>query len=164
MMVSSKIGNTGTVSIMFTEILLKNFDYEIIIRLLIALSLGALVGFERSLKKRPAGIRTHMLVSLGAAVFTTIGLALEPNTSRIAEAIVAGIGFLGAGAIIAQGGQLRGITSAATLWAVAALGLVVGVGDYLLALLIAILIFGTLQIDKIKKFSEHGTYFDNKSE
>ncbi len=149
---------------MYSETILKNLDYEIIIRLLIAIALGAVVGFERSLKRRPAGIRTHMLVSLGAAIFTTVGLALEPNTSRIAEAIVAGIGFLGAGAIIAQGGQLRGITSAATLWAVAALGLVVGIGDYLLAVVITILIFGTLQTSRIKRLSEHGTYFDNKSE
>ncbi len=149
---------------MFTEILLKNFDYEIIIRLLVAVALGAVVGFERSLKKRPAGLRTHMLVCLGAAIFTTVGLGLKQNASGIAEAIVTGVGFLGAGAIIAQGGQLRGITSAATLWAVAALGLVVGIGDYLLSVIIAILIFGTLQIDRIKKLSEHGTYFDNKSE
>jgi len=102
--------------------ILSDFNFETVVRLLIALGLGAAVGFERQLKRRPAGLRTHMLVSLGAAIFTTIGLSLEPNTSRIAEAIVTGIGFLGAGAIIAQGGRVRGITSAATLWAVAGLG------------------------------------------
>jgi putative Mg2+ transporter-C (MgtC) family protein len=137
---------------------LSGFDLETIVRLLIALALGAVVGLERQLKKRPAGLRTHMLVSLGAAIFTTVGLALEPNTSRIAEAIVAGIGFLGAGAIIAQGGRVRGITSAATLWAVAGLGLVVGVGAYVIAVVITAMIFGTLMIDRIKRFSEGGTY------
>jgi putative Mg2+ transporter-C (MgtC) family protein len=137
---------------------LTGFDAETIVRLLIALALGAVVGLERQLKKRPAGLRTHMLVSLGAAIFTTVGLALEPNTSRIAEAIVAGIGFIGAGAIIAQGGRVRGITSAATLWAVAGLGLVVGVGAYVIAVVITAMIFGTLMIDRIKRFSEGGTY------
>ncbi|MFI5416214.1 MAG: MgtC/SapB family protein [Nitrososphaerales archaeon] len=140
---------------------LTGFDFETIVRLLIALALGAAVGFERQLKKRPAGLRTHMLVCLGSATFTTIGLSLEPNTSRIAEAIVTGIGFLGAGAIIAQGGRVRGITSAATLWAVAGLGLVVGVGEYLIAVVITVLIFGTLQIDRIKRFSEGGTYTED---
>ncbi len=140
---------------------LTGFDFETIVRLLIALGLGAAVGFERQLKKRPAGLRTHMLVCLGSATFTTIGLSLEPNTSRIAEAIVTGIGFLGAGAIIAQGGRVRGITSAATLWAVAGLGLVVGVGEYVIAVVITVLIFGTLQIDRIKRFSEGGTYTED---
>ena len=138
--------------------ILSDFDFETIVRLLVALGLGAAVGFERQLKRRPAGLRTHMLVSLGAAIFTTIGLSLEPNTSRIAEAIVTGIGFLGAGAIIAQGGRVRGITSAATLWAVAGLGLVAGTGEYIIAAVITVLIFGTLQIDRIKRFSEGGTY------
>ncbi|MGB9124973.1 MAG: MgtC/SapB family protein [Nitrosotalea sp.] len=141
--------------------ILTGFDVETVVRLLIAVSLGAVVGFERQLKKRPAGLRTHMLVCLGSAIFTTIGLSLEPNTSRIAEAIVTGIGFLGAGAIIAQGGRVRGITSAATLWAVAGLGLVVGVGEYIIAIIITVLIFGTLQIDRIKRFSEGGTYTED---
>jgi putative Mg2+ transporter-C (MgtC) family protein len=69
------------------------------------LGLGAAVGFERQLKRRPVGLRTHMLVSLGTSIFTTTGLSLEPNTSRIAEAIMIGIVFLGAGAILAQGGE-----------------------------------------------------------
>ncbi|HJU13698.1 MAG TPA: MgtC/SapB family protein [Candidatus Nitrosotalea sp.] len=128
------------------------------------MSLGAVIGLERQLKKRPAGLRTHMLVSVGSAIFTITGLSLEPNTSRIAEAIVTGIGFLGAGAIIAQGGRVRGITSAATLWVVAGLGLVVGIGEYLTAIVITALVFGTLQIDRIKRFSEGGTYFDSEKD
>ncbi len=143
---------------MSSDLIFTNLDVEKIIRLLLALALGSLVGLERQLKNRPAGLRTHMLVCLGSAMFTVAGLSLEPNTSRIAEAIATGIGFLGAGAIIAQGMHVRGITSAATLWVVAALGVVVGMGDYLLAIIIALMIFGTLQIDRIKRFSESGTY------
>ena len=143
---------------MSSDFILANIEAEKIIRLVVALALGSVVGFERQLKNRPAGMRTHMLVCLGSAMFTVAGLSLEPNTSRIAEAIATGIGFLGAGAIIAQGMHVRGITSAATLWVVAALGVVVGIGDYLLAIVIAVMIFGTLQIDRIKRFSESGTY------
>ena len=143
---------------MVSDLILSSTDTEKIARLFVALALGAVIGFERQLKNRPAGMRTHMLVSLGSALFTVVALSLEPNTSRIAEAIVTGIGFLGAGAIIAQGGRVKGITSAATLWAVAGLGLVVGVGDYWLGIIITIMIFGTLQIDRIKRFSESGTY------
>jgi putative Mg2+ transporter-C (MgtC) family protein len=141
-----------------SDLILASLDVEKIIRLFVALALGAVVGLERQLKNRPAGLRAHMLVCLGSAMFTVVGLSLEPNTSRIAEAIATGIGFLGAGAIIAQGGRVRGITSAATIWVVAALGLVVGVGDYWLGIIITALIFGTLQIDRIKRFSEGGTY------
>ncbi len=144
--------------------LILSLDPEKIFRMLLALGLGAVIGVERHLKRRPAGLRTHMLVSLGSAIFTITGLSLEPNTSRIAEAIVTGIGFLGAGAIIAQGGRVRGISSAATLWVVAGLGLVVGVGEYLTAIVITVLVFGTLQIDRIKRFSEHGTYFEEDNE
>ncbi len=147
-----------------TTDLILSLDSEKIARLLLALALGAVIGFERQLKKRPAGLRTHMLVSVGATIFTMTGLSLEPNTSRIAEAIVTGIGFLGAGAIIAQGGRVRGITSAATLWVVAGLGIVVGVGEYLTAIIITALVFGTLQIDRIKRFSESGTYFTQDTE
>jgi len=140
------------------EFISTNIDLEKIFRLFVALALGAVIGFERQLKNRPAGMRTHMLVSLGSAIFTVAGLTVEPNASRIPEAIATGIGFLGAGAIIAQGGRVRGITSAATLWAVAALGLVVGLGEYWMGIIITVFIFGTLQIDRIKRFSESGTY------
>lgn len=143
---------------MTSDLIFSSLDLEKVLRLFVALAMGAAIGFERQLKRRPAGLRTHMLVCVGSTIFTIIALGIEPNTSRIAEAIVTGIGFLGAGAIIAQGGRVRGITSAATLWVVAGLGLVVGVGEYLLAAIITALIFGTLQIDRIRRFSEGGTY------
>lgn len=136
---------------MFEEFV--DFDYEMIFRLVLAIALGGLIGFERELKHRPAGLRTHMLVSLGATVFTVISLSFDVEPSRIAAGIVTGIGFLGAGSIIAQKGHIRGITSAATLWVVAGIGLSVGVGQYVIAIATGLLVFAILQLGKIEKKS-----------
>ncbi len=137
-----------------------NFDFEILFRLLLAVGLGALIGFERELKRRPAGLRTHILVSLGATMFTVISLSFDIEPARIAAGIVTGIGFLGAGSIIAHKGHIRGITSAATLWVVAGIGLSVGIGQYLLAIIGALIVFAVLQLGKIEKRSdiESGNY------
>jgi len=134
---------------MFEEFI--NFDIETIFRLALAIALGGLIGFERELKHRPAGLRTHMLVSLGATVFTIISLSFDVEPSRIAAGIVTGIGFLGAGSIIAQKGHIRGITSAATLWVVAGIGLSIGVGQYVIAIITALFVFVILQLGKIEK-------------
>ena len=128
-----------------------NLDIETVFQLLLALALGVLIGFERELKHRPAGLRTHMLVSLGATIFTIVSLSFDVEPSRIAAGIVTGIGFLGAGNIIAHRGRIQGITSAATLWVVAAIGLSIGVGQYLLAIICALFIFAILQISRIEK-------------
>ena len=115
---------------------------EVALRLAIAAGLGGAVGLERQLRERGAGLRTHMLVAVGAALFTMVsayawtdwrfsnaeGLVFDPT--RIAAQIVSGIGFLGAGAIIRQGFSVRGLTTAATLWVVAAIGMAAGVGYY----------------------------------
>ena len=77
----------------------ENFNLENIIQLLLAIALGGVIGFEREIKHRPAGLRTHMLVSLGAAIFTIISVSFTSDPVRIAAAIVTGIGFLGAGSI-----------------------------------------------------------------
>jgi len=104
--------------------------------------LGALIGFERELRDREAGVRTHLLVSLGSALFTIVsaygfheflvngGNVVRADPSRIAAQIVTGIGFLGAGAIIREGLSVRGLTTAATLWVVAAIGMGCGAGYY----------------------------------
>lgn len=111
-------------------------------RLLAATVLGALVGLERDLHGRAAGLRTHLLVSLGAAVFTVLsqlvarsgaGGAVVSDPGRIAAQIVAGIGFLGAGVILKEGANVRGLTTAACLWTVAAVGMAAGAGYLLLA-------------------------------
>ena len=128
-----------------------NFDFETMVKLLLAVGLGAIIGFERELKHRPAGLRTHMLVSLGATVFTVISLSFDVDPARIAAGIVTGIGFLGAGNIIAQRGHIRGVTSAATLWVVAGMGLCIGVGQYAIAIISALLVFAILQLGRIEK-------------
>ena len=118
---------------------------EALLRLLIAAGLGGAIGLERELRDHEAGFRTHLIVSLGACVFTLVsayawtdwtfstasGVVFDPT--RIAAQIVTGIGFLGAGAIIVRGISVRGLTTAATLWVVAAIGMAAGTGYYAVA-------------------------------
>jgi putative Mg2+ transporter-C (MgtC) family protein len=116
--------------------------WDAFLRLLFACGLGGLIGFERELRDREAGMRTHLLVSLGSALFTIVsaygfhefltagGDVVRADPSRIAAQIVTGIGFLGAGAIIREGLSVRGLTTAATLWVVAAIGMACGAGYY----------------------------------
>jgi putative Mg2+ transporter-C (MgtC) family protein len=111
-------------------------------RLALAAALGGAIGFERELREREAGFRTHMLVSLGSALFTIVSAygfhefltsgdqVVRSDPTRIAAQIVTGIGFLGAGAIIRQGVSVRGLTTAATLWVSAAIGMAAGAGYY----------------------------------
>jgi putative Mg2+ transporter-C (MgtC) family protein len=103
--------------------------------------LGAIVGIEREITHKPAGLRTHMLVSLGASLFTIVSIDFSFDPARIASGIVAGIGFIGAGAIWAEKDKVRGITTASSLWATAAIGLAAGLGDYPLAITVTALVF-----------------------
>jgi putative Mg2+ transporter-C (MgtC) family protein len=110
---------------------------EIVLRLTVALLLGAMIGVEREYRGHPAGVRTMAMVSVGACIFTASGLFLFPghatDPTRIAAQVVTGVGFLGAGAIFRAESGVRGLTSAAAVWVVAALGMTVGFGLYLLA-------------------------------
>ena len=113
------------------------YSTEFIIRICIAALLGGVLGFEREIHGRPAGLRTHFLVSMGAAVFMMLSpyvAKMEPeiigDPGRIAAQIVSGIGFLGAGAIVKEGVSIRGLTTAASLWVAAAIGMTTGVGSY----------------------------------
>jgi putative Mg2+ transporter-C (MgtC) family protein len=110
-----------------------NWD-EALLRLALAGVLGGLIGLERELREREAGLRTHLLVAVGAALFTIAGAygfdSASVDPTRVAAQIVTGVGFLGAGAIIRQGFSVRGLTTAATLWVVAAVGLASGAGYY----------------------------------
>ena len=112
-------------------------DAGFAIRLLVAATLGALVGLEREIHEHPAGMRTHLLVSLGSAGFTVLSIVAFPapgaDPARIAAQIVSGVGFLGAGAILKEGATIRGLTTAASLWAVAAVGMAAGAGAWVLA-------------------------------
>jgi putative Mg2+ transporter-C (MgtC) family protein len=123
---------------------------ELTLRLVVALLLGAAIGWERELQRMPAGFRTHALVALGSATFTVISAhALTGDGSdptRIAAQIVSGIGFLGGGAILHHGGTVRGLTTAASLWAVAAVGMAAGAGLFVLALLSAVLVIIGLEV------------------
>ncbi|MBI3842440.1 MAG: MgtC/SapB family protein [Thaumarchaeota archaeon] len=120
-------------------------------RILLAVALGGVIGFEREIKHRPAGLRTHMLVSLGATIFTLISVSFAIDPARIAAGIVTGIGFLGAGSIISTRGHMHGITTAATLWIVASIGLSVGVGQYWIAIISTIVVFAILQIKRVEE-------------
>jgi putative Mg2+ transporter-C (MgtC) family protein len=129
---------------------------ELALRIALAAGLGAAIGLERELREREAGLRTHLLVSLGAALFTIVsayawsdwsfsnrsGIVFDPT--RIAAQIVTGVGFLGAGAIIRQGLTIRGLTTAATLWAVAAIGMAVGAGYYAAAVITTVVVIVSL--------------------
>jgi putative Mg2+ transporter-C (MgtC) family protein len=129
---------------------------ELTFRIGLAAGLGAAIGLERELREREAGLRTHLLVALGSALFTLVsayawsdwsfsnrsGIVFDPT--RIAAQIVTGVGFLGAGAIIRQGLTVRGLTTAATLWAVAAIGMAVGAGYYSAAIITTVVVLVSL--------------------
>lgn len=124
-------------------------EIEIVLRLVLAVLFGAAVGFERELKERPAGLRTHMLVALASALFTIVAFeifyavrALDNNANidplRLIEAITAGVAFLAAGSILRSGRGVKGLTTGAGMWMAGALGMASGAGYYSIA------IFGTL--------------------
>ncbi len=128
---------------------------DLALRLTVGLVLGAIIGFERELQRQPAGFRTHSLVSLGAALFTVVsaygftGDFVDPT--RIAAQIVSGIGFIGAGTILQYRGNIRGLTTAASLWSVAAIGTAAGAGLYVVAVVGTALILVVLSIlDRIE--------------
>jgi putative Mg2+ transporter-C (MgtC) family protein len=129
---------------------------EVLLRVVLAGALGGAIGAERELREREAGLRTHMLVAVGAALFTIVsayawsdfsfsqrgGITFDPT--RIAARIVTGIGFLGAGAIIRQGLSVRGLTTAASLWVVAAIGMASGAGYYSAAVITTVVVLISL--------------------
>ena len=122
-------------------------DLELLGRLLLAAVLGGAIGAERELNDQPAGLRTHMLLTIGACLFTLIsayGFEGGTDPSRIAAQIVTGIGFLGGGAIVRYGLTVKGVTTAASIWATASVGVAIGAGRYVLGVGGAVLVVGTL--------------------
>jgi putative Mg2+ transporter-C (MgtC) family protein len=114
-------------------------ELELLLRLLLAALLGAAIGLERELKQKSAGLRTNTLIAVGAALFTLMSVEMAEGVfgadpTRITAQIVTGIGFLGAGAIIRTGGSVQGLTTAATVWVNAAIGMAAGGGRYVLAI------------------------------
>lgn len=148
--------------------------FEVIIRLFLAIGVGGLIGYEREYQNRPAGFRTHILVCVGAAVISMIQLydvdqtvnmilahpelasALKADIGRIGAQVVSGIGFLGAGTIIHQKGSVKGLTTAASLWVVACIGLAVGLGYYTLSILATITV--AVVLVSLKKFESKFLY------
>ena len=128
---------------------------EAILRLLLATALGAGIGYQRERADKPAGIRTHCLIALGAALFTVasiFGFGSGVDSSRVAAGVVAGIGFIGAGVIFRTSGDwVAGLTTAASIWVTAAIGLAAGAGMYLIAFLAALLAAGVLLIPKLRE-------------
>ncbi|MBI1969692.1 MgtC/SapB family protein [Candidatus Woesearchaeota archaeon] len=111
------------------------------LKLILAAALAGLIGIEREHKHRPAGLRTHMLVCIAstAIIIAALEMSTPDAAGRIAAAIITGIGFLGAGTIISQKKTVHGLTTAASVWAVAGLGIVIGLGHYSLAVATALL-------------------------
>lgn len=118
-------------------------------QILAATGLGAIIGWERQTEAQRAGLRTHMLVALGAAMFTSVSVVvLESDGSRVAAQVVTGIGFLGAGAIMRDGLSVHGLTTAASLWATAAVGVAVGLGGWVPAVAGTVLAVLVLRVVK----------------
>ena len=127
-------------------------ELEMVLRLLLAVALGTLIGFERQHARKPAGLRTHVLICIGATMFTIAsiyGFGLGADPARVAAGIVVGIGFVGAGMIIrTQEGIVVGLTSASSIWAVAAIGLAAGAGLYILAPVATLIVLIVLRLPK----------------
>ncbi len=119
------------------------------LRLLVAFVLGGVIGLERERRERPAGLRTHIVVTVAAALLMMISVLVagdDFDPGRMAAGVITGIGFLGAGTIIRYGGGVRGLTTAATIWAASAVGLTVGIGWYPAAIVATLLVFFTLTV------------------
>ncbi|MGL4338331.1 MAG: MgtC/SapB family protein [Turicibacter sp.] len=140
---------------------------DIAIRTLLSMVIGGLIGWERESTHRPAGLRTHMLVAVGACVIMQLGaytaqsyqgqISIDPT--RLGAQVISGIGFLGAGTIMKEGSTIKGLTTAASLWAVACLGLAIGCGAYPIAIIGFISIILTLTVfDRASTFIPGGKY------
>lgn len=137
-------------------------NYEVILRLGLAILIGGLLGYERQFKNRPAGLRTHILVCVGAAIISMIQLhintdiieliiehpelsnAVKADMGRLGAQVISGIGFLGVGTIIHEKGSVKGLTTAASIWTVGCIGLAIGMGYYFLSSISAISVFFTV--------------------
>lgn len=146
--------DAGEVSIVLEEL----SYFEAVLRMLCAMLVGIIVGVERGRNHRPAGMRTHMLVALGACVTMVVSnflfvrfrpLGATPDPARLGAQVVSGVGFLGAGTIMREGLSVKGLTTAASIWAVACLGLAAGAGYYAIALTGAAAVYATLTVFEV---------------
>jgi putative Mg2+ transporter-C (MgtC) family protein len=129
---------------------------EAVLRFLLAVALGTVIGFQRERAGKAAGLRTHILVGSGAALFTLVSIygfgAEGVDISRVAAGVVVGVGFIGAGVILrgAREEEVAGLTTAATIWVTAGVGLAAGAGMYLLSVIATAVILGILLLPKIR--------------
>lgn len=130
-------------------------EWELVGRTIVAALLGGLIGFDRQLLNKPAGIRTHMLVSAGASLFAAASILILGDAAlldgrgdavRIPAAIVTGVGFLGAGAILRTGDRVAGLTTAAGIWVTAAVGLLVGSGFWVIGIASTVLLLAIVNL------------------
>jgi putative Mg2+ transporter-C (MgtC) family protein len=134
-----------------------NIELEMVLRLLLATFLGGVIGFQREISGKEAGLRTNILICLGSALFTVLSIYAFPGSdpARIAASVATGIGFIGAGVILHRmGGEVVGLTTAATIWAVAAIGMAAGAGMYYIAPATTILVLIILMLPHVKKFKK----------
>jgi len=119
-------------------------------KLLLSVLLGGVIGYERELRDKPAGLRTHMLLAAGATVFTILSIDAFPGSesARVAAGIVAGVGFIGAGAIFMQKDRIVGITTAASLWVTASIGMAVAAGFYILGVATTLITYIILRLPR----------------
>lgn len=124
-----------------------NESVEIVLRLILSAILGGAIGFEREAHNRPAGFRTHILVTIGSTLIMLVSINMGPNadSSRIAAQVVSGIGFLGAGTILRTGNNIEGLTTAASLWVCSAIGLAMGSGFYLGGIVVTVIVLFFLE-------------------
>ena len=138
------------------SISIETYYIDMIIVVLLAGTLGSILGIEREMTNKHAGVKTNMLICIGSALFTAIahqvlleyvGPTMDPL--RVAAQVVSGIGFLGAGVILKENGSIKGLTTAALIWCVAAIGIIIGLKYYLLSILMTFLILVFILIDKL---------------
>jgi putative Mg2+ transporter-C (MgtC) family protein len=127
---------------------------EMVLRLIVATALAAAIGYDREVRKKAAGVRTHVMIALGAAAFTLVSIYgfTGADVSRVASGVVAGVGFLGAGVIFHgnQGSMVAGLTTAASIWVTAGIGVAAGCGLYPLAVAVAVLALIVLRLPHVK--------------
>ena len=131
-----------------------NAEFILSVRILFAAVLGGFIGWERENHNRDAGVRTYMAVAVGACAFSIISNHVPGETTRIASQVVTGMGFIGAGVILQVKGRVQGLTTAATLWATASVGMASAFGMYLLSGLTALLILGTLSLHHVPGWTQ----------
>lgn len=144
--------------------MLNGSDWVFLGRVVLAAALGFAIGWERERSGHAAGDRTYALLSMGAALFTVLGMQTFPSgADKMVAGLITGVGFLGAGVILRQAtGEIRGLTTAASVWAVAGAGAVIGAGRYLLGIALAALILVLLAWDRIPVLSKIGRVKSNE--